>query len=93
MEQFYTEGDAAPLGRLNYVFTNHHPEATILPPETDNETESDVTEGTTPEDMTGDATDGRGDWGCKSVISFAAVPLLMLGGAAMLTVKRKKDEN
>lgn len=56
MQQFYTEGDAAPLGRLNYVFQNYIPGAENVPEdtdtETDSETESDITSDTKTETET-----------------------------------------
>ncbi len=75
MEQFYTDGDAAPLGRLNYTFQN------CVNPETaeqfvPSEQTSEQTEETDP------AQEQPG--GCKSVvgsaiilIGFAAVPCLV----------------
>ncbi len=41
MEQFYTDGDVAPLGRTNFVFQNYIPGVTVVEPEeTETETES-----------------------------------------------------
>ncbi len=42
MEQFYTDGDVAPLGRTNYVFQNYIPGVTVLEPETETETETET---------------------------------------------------
>ena len=53
MEDFYCDGDAAPLGRLNYVFQNYVP-VTVQEPETDDseatvaDTESDSEPATEP---------------------------------------------
>ena len=95
MEQFYTEGDVAPLGRLNYVFNTVMPGST--PPEeieteAPTETEGDVTEGTVPEETTGGETETQPEQkGCGSVIPSLLVPMALAGGAA-LTAKRKKED-
>ena len=97
MEQFYTEGDVAPLGRLNYVFNTVMPGTT--PPseeetEAPTETTGDVTEGTVPEDTTAPAvedTTAEKSGGCKSVLPSLILPAAVLSGAA-LTAKRKRDE-
>ena len=97
MEQFYTEGDVAPLGRMNYVFNTVMPGST--PPseeetEAPTETAGDVTEGTVPEDTTAPAvedTTAEKSGGCKSVLPSLILPAAVLSGAA-LTAKRKRDE-
>ena len=97
MEQFYTEGDVAPLGRLNYVFNTSLP-GSVPPAENETEvpaeTNGDVTEETVPEDTTAhtgeDTTEGTGG-GCKSVLPSLILPFAAVGAAA-LTVKRKKED-
>lgn len=92
MEQFYTEGDVAPLGRLNYAFNTAMPGS--VPPE-ESETEASTAPGETPtEDPTEAPTDGETETpekGCGSVIPSLLVPMAIVGGAA-LTVKRKKED-
>lgn len=93
MEQFYTEGDVAPLGRLNYVFNTAMPGST--PPEeveTEASTQGNVTEGPAPEETTGGETETQPEKkGCGSVIPSLLVPMALVGGAA-LTAKRKKED-
>ena len=93
MEQFYTEGDVAPLGRLNYVFNTVMPGST--PPEeveTEASTQGDVTEGTASTETTGGENETQPEQkGCGSVIPSLLVPMAIVGGAA-LTVKRKKED-
>jgi hypothetical protein len=93
MEQFYTEGDVAPLGRLNYVFNTVMPGST--PPdevETEAPTQGDVTEGPASEETTeGEAETQPEKKGCGSVIPSLLVPMAIVGGAA-LTAKRKKED-
>ena len=90
MEQFYTEGDVAPLGRLNYVFNTCVPGSVppaedgtgddLTPPDTAPGTEADVA-------TEADTADG----GCASAApSLLALPAL--AGGAALTLKRKKKE-
>ncbi len=59
MEQFYTDGDVAPLGRTNFVFQNYIPGVSISEPEPetqpettapDTQPESETTPATTPEE-------------------------------------------
>jgi len=74
MEQFYTDGDAAPLGRLNYTFQNCvNPETAEQFVPSEQTTETDSEEST--EEQPG---------GCKSVagsaiilIGFATIPCLI----------------
>ncbi len=50
MEQFYTDGDVAPLGRTNYVFQNYIPGVSIsVEPETETEIETETVPETIPE--------------------------------------------
>ena len=92
MEQFYTEGDVAPLGRLNYAFNTAMPGS--VPPE-ESETEASTAPGETPTEAPTEApTDGETETpekGCGSVIPSLLVPMAIVGGAA-LTVKRKKED-
>ncbi len=57
MEDFYCDGDVAPLGRLNYVYQNYiegksTPPASELETETETETETEVVTETLPESET-----------------------------------------
>jgi hypothetical protein len=95
MEQFYTEGDVAPLGRLNYVFNTVMPgstppaeEETEAPTETP--TEGDVTEGTAPEENTEGETEAPKKGCGSSLLTSAAV--LAASAAAVAISKKKENE-
>jgi len=88
MEQFYTEGDVAPLGRLNYVFNTAMPGST---PSEENETEASTAPGETPTEAPTDGETDAPEKGCGSVIPSLLVPMALAGGAA-LTAKRKKED-
>jgi hypothetical protein len=98
MEQFYTEGDVAPLGRLNYVFNTVMPgstppaeEETEAPTETP--TEGDVTEGTAPADSTdGDTETDAPKKGCGSSLLTSAAAVLAASAAAVAVSKKKENE-
>ena len=101
MEDFYCDGDAAPLGRMNYVFQNYvkgvseivYPDPNAAP-----ETEAPTEEiSDTPETLTEAPTDAPAESetqpakkGCGSALtsSFAALTLIALCGAAL---GKKKD--
>ena len=84
MEQFYTDGDAAPLGRLNYTFQNCvNPETAEQYVPSDAQTETEVQ----PDETVNDETKPGG---CKSamggmivLVSLAALPF------AVCTKKKK----
>ena len=94
MEQFYTEGDVAPLGRLNYVFNTVMPGS--VPPEeaeTDAETETAEDLVTTPAE-TDRESDGETTKpekkGCgSSLLSIAAA---VTAAASAFALSKKKDD-
>ncbi len=97
MEDFYCDGDVAPLGRLNYVYQNYIEGKSIVEDETEPVTEP-VTEPATETDPVTDPatetadieTDVTEPEGCASVVaSGAAVALLALLGSAL--VLRRKE--
>jgi hypothetical protein len=102
MEQFYTEGDVAPLGRLNYVFNTVMPGSvppeeveTEAPAETPAETptEGDVTEGTAPAESTdGDTETDAPKKGCGSSLLTSAAAILAASAAAVAVSKKKENE-
>ena len=75
MEQFYTDGDAAPLGRLNYVYQN------CIDPET---AEQYVPSTDAPED------EGKSG-GCKSITSSAVVLIGIAALPFAACAKKKKQ--
>ena len=95
MEQFYTEGDVAPLGRMNYVFNTVLPGTTPPAEEetgTPDESTGDVTEETAPGETTGDSASEpqTGKKGCGASLSAAA--LLTAAAAGVSLTKKKENE-
>ena len=105
MEDFYCDGDIAPLGRLNYVYQNYIPGVSQITypeketePETETPTEPETqapgTEAPTDAPATEAPTDAEtepGKNGCGGVVVVPAMALIAsLFGAAF--VVRKKDE-
>ncbi len=93
MEQFYTDGDCMPLGRMNYVYQTYIPGESVfedLP--TDGETNVPTTQApdVTGNSDTNNGTTDNGDKGCSSYLSlFSPLVLILLGGAWAM----KKREN
>ena len=90
MEDFYCDGDVAPLGRLNYVYQNYIPGVSqITYPNTEQgtqpETSPDVDHNTTPNSET---TDSNTSGGCASVMSMAAVVTLICGIGCVVLCKK-----
>ena len=98
MEQFYTDGDCMPLGRMNYVYQTYIPGESVfedLPSEketSENTENSDVTNGQEPsgtqEGTNEGQTSAHDDKGCSSALSLV-YPLLLLAGGAW--IMKKKD--
>ena len=99
MEDFYCDGDVAPLGRLNFIYQNHIPGVTVLEPETTAPETEAPTEPVTdepateaPADTTGKTeseTDPALPAGCASSVSIAAFALVALMGTALF---RKRED-
>ena len=100
MEDFYCDGDAAPLGRLNFVYRNY---TTDTEWDTESETkpaETKPVETETPETTVNTQTEsetaaeqepvgGSEGGGCSSLVGGPALTLLVLiSGAAYVTRKR-----
>lgn len=103
MEDFYCDGDAAPLGRLNYVFSNYVPAPAAAPEiETDteyeSESESESQNSFDTETVTDTVSEKESESqpisvetsGCASIASGSALCLLVVLASVAL-VKRKKD--
>ena len=99
MEDFYCDGDVAPLGRMNYVFQNYIPGVTEVtyPWDTEAPTEAPTEPPTEPvteaptEEPTAAPTETEtepAEDGCGSVISMGLVSLIALAATAVC-VKRK----
>ena len=104
MEQFYEDGDCAPLGRMNFVYQNYIPGVSVVKyPELETETETDpVTDAPTdtateapstlPESVPSSESESTSD-GCSSVVlPSALVALTGLCCGAVLTLKRRKQD-
>ena len=86
MEQFYTEGDIAPLGRLNYTYQNCIDPKTaepFVPTETETEeVDSDVTEQESEQEQSG---------GCKSLVGGTMI-VVMLAALPFTVCSYKKKK-
>ncbi len=105
MEQFYEDGDCAPLGRMNYVYQNYIPGVSeVKYPELETETETqtdapteaptdtvtDVTDTVTTAAVTDTETDAASG-GCSSAVAPTAfIAFAGLCGGAVLTLKRRE---
>lgn len=105
MEQFYEDGDCAPLGRMNYVYQNYipgvsevkYPELetetetqTDAPTEAPNDTATDVPDTVTTAAAT-DTETGAASGGCSSAVAPTAfIAFAGLCGGAVLTLKRRE---
>jgi hypothetical protein len=95
MEQFYTEGDVAPLGRLNYIFNTVMP-GSVPPEEVETQPETETAEdiATSPAE-TAPETDGETDApkkGCGSSLLTSAAVLAATAAAAVAVSKKKENE-
>lgn len=106
MEQFYTDGDCMPLGRMNYIYQTYIPGESVfeeIPGETDSETDvvSDTEPETAPESPsetvaeqgTASATDttaDNSDSGCASALPFLC-PLLAVAAMGAWIVQKRKE--
>ena len=105
MEDFYCDGDVAPLGRLNYVYQNYipgvsqitYPEVeTETPTETTTEepseapTDAPATEAPTDAPATEAPTDAPKS-GCGSVVVSMAAVLTLVSGFGVALLRKKED--
>ena len=99
MEDFYCDGDVAPLGRLNFIYQNYIPGVTAFEtettaPETELPTEPATEPVTQPATeapaVTTEAETQPAGKGCASVVSTAALAVIALAGIAIST--RKKED-
>ena len=104
MEQFYTEGDAAPLGRMNFSFNTTMPGST--PPADEPDTTEEATTEATPDTTVDTTPDTEADTapstaapteeattaensGCASLLAASAlIPVL---GLALCLCRKRKD--
>ena len=96
MEDFYCDGDAAPLGRLNFVYQNYIPGVSQnTPPETETEvgtdTSTETTIETSHEEPTEAHTDIKPKGGCKSALSGGAIVLILLCGIVVVPLRKSKE--
>jgi len=96
MEQFYCEGDAAPLGRMNFTYQNYiEGSSEITYPErvTEAPTDAPTEPATDPatEAPTESETEAPKESGCGSAVgSIAAVALISISTAAI--IRRRKEQ-
>ena len=107
MEDFYCDGDIAPLGRLNYIYQNYipgvnDPEPETTAPETTEAPTEPVTEPTTETTAQAPATEAPSESvtesvtddekdGCGAIVGTAAL-LAMIALAGTALVCRKKED-
>ena len=99
MEQFYTEGDVAPLGRLNYIFNTVMP-GSMPPEEAETQPETETAEDiatspaeTAPEDSTNGETETHAPKkGCGASLLTSAAVLAATAAAAVAVSKKKENE-
>lgn len=99
MEDFYCDGDAAPLGRMNYIFRNYipgvsdvsYPDPDSNPSETapSVETRASTTAPETDAD-TNAKTSAPSGKGCRSVLDTALIPIIVALGGVFLPLYKKK---
>ncbi len=97
MEDFYCDGDIAPLGRLNYIYCNGTASATEEDTASDTvpDTDTDPTPESTPVESASSTTDPSTEssaqtGGCTSGIALGWVGWILLSGAALLLVRKQK---
>jgi hypothetical protein len=95
MEDFYCDGDAAPLGRMNYVYQNYIPGVSEITyperetePVTDAQTENGVEQTTADERET---TDPSGKKGCRSTVCGSALWIAAVSVALPMILKKKRS--
>ena len=98
MEDFYCDGDVAPLGRLNFIYQNYIPGVTNLEPETtapetelptEPATEPAGEPATTPTVTTDAETEPTSGKGCASLVSMIAPAVIALAAVALLPRKKQ----
>ena len=102
MEDFYTYGDAAPVGRLNWIYQNYIPgvtkdeeDETTAPESSAQDTESVVETEVATEESTGTQTEAETDsdktQGCKSAAAGTVFVLVGTLTATAIIGKKKKN--
>ncbi len=103
MEDFYCDGDMAPLGRMNFIYQNYIPGVSEITYPDPNETQPPETQPSSPDtDEITDApstdapieseTDVGGSKGCASSVRFTAMTIVLLCFPALLLFRKKKTE-
>ncbi|MBQ9781415.1 MAG: hypothetical protein IJW00_10805 [Clostridia bacterium] len=93
MEQFYTDGDCMPLGRMNYVYQTYIPGESVFEDLSQgSETSAETLPGTSEPEapMGGTEPTPDGDKGCASSLPLISPLMLLLAGSMWLM---KKKEN
>lgn len=99
MEDFYCNGDAAPLGRMNYIFRNYipgvsdisYPDPDSIPIETTPSVETPASTTATETD-TAPATEttAPAEKGCRSALGTVLIPVVFAAAGMILPLYRKK---
>ncbi len=90
MEEFYSNGDVAPLGRLNYVYQNYIKGRSVFA-EPEPAPKTDEAEGDNTGDSITDTYSVQPGSGCRSALSsaLAAIASIIGGFTALITKKEK----
>ncbi|MBQ9781416.1 MAG: hypothetical protein IJW00_10810 [Clostridia bacterium] len=106
MEDFYIDGDCAPLGRLNYVYQNYipgvseitYPEDETTAPETETPTEPTTDAPVVTDAPTAEVTEAPAesetqpaDGGCASVASLSALAIMGLIALGGVMLRKRED--
>ncbi len=89
MEQFYTDGDVSPLGRVNHVFQNYIPGVSVVEPTPETEG-ADTTAADTVTEAPADTTAApAGSEGCGSALTASILGATALAVGAVLGRRRE----
>ncbi len=94
MEDFYCDGDAAPLGRLNFVYQNYIEGRSNVEIETESETLTESVSETSAESATVTSPETPAetvseDTGCASAVGCTAAWLMCVGAAFVIHKRRR----
>ena len=105
MEDFYCDGDVAPLGSLNYVYQNYIPGVSIFETDAETEAETVTKESETfreepTEVSTEDAsqtseeseTGAEKGSGCKSAVGMLMIPMTIAFASFSVICRKRKEK-
>ncbi len=87
MEDFYCDGDIAPLGRLNYIYQNGK---AVGETDTETDTSADTAPATEAPTTNAPATAAPDEEGCGSTVGLGSAVLCVLPAAALMLGRKKE---